>query len=170
MLVLPIDNTFLYVEPIYIQSSQARMPQLKKVVLAMGNTLIYRDTYEEALAELTGGATQPTPTTITETPAAPGTNTAITTTPAPPITPSPPAGASVDQFASTSGVTASYRLKAAGPKPARNWRRSRNWWAGSPTHNEVRPLSALPSTDRSGLLRSRTQRAAMSGTAPDHLC
>ena len=52
MLVLPIDNTFLYVEPIYIQSSQARMPQLKKVVLAIGNTLIYRDTYEEALAEL----------------------------------------------------------------------------------------------------------------------
>ena len=39
MLVLPIDDTFLYVEPIYIQSSQARMPQLKKVVLAMGNTL-----------------------------------------------------------------------------------------------------------------------------------
>ena len=54
MLVLPIDNTFLFVEPIYIQASQARMPQLKKVVLAMGNTLIYRDTYEQALAELTG--------------------------------------------------------------------------------------------------------------------
>jgi uncharacterized protein len=54
MLVLPIDNTFLYVEPIYIQASQARMPQLKKVVLAMGNTLVYRDTYEQALAELTG--------------------------------------------------------------------------------------------------------------------
>ena len=30
------------------------MPQLKKVVLAMGNTLIYRDTYEQALAELAG--------------------------------------------------------------------------------------------------------------------
>ena len=35
ILVLPIDNTFLYVEPIYIQAAQARMPQLKKVVLAM---------------------------------------------------------------------------------------------------------------------------------------
>ena len=31
------------------------MPQLKKVVLAMGNRLIYRDTFGEALAELTGG-------------------------------------------------------------------------------------------------------------------
>ena len=97
MLVLPIDNTFLYVEPIYIQSSQARMPQLKKVVLAMGNTLIYRDTYEEALVELTGGGAQPAPTAITETPGAPATTAASTTTPAPPVTPSPPAGASVEQ-------------------------------------------------------------------------
>ena len=56
MLVLPIEETFLYVEPIYIQSSQARMPQLKKVVIAMGNTIIYRDTYEQALADLAGGA------------------------------------------------------------------------------------------------------------------
>ncbi len=52
MLVLPVENTLLYVEPIYIQASEARMPQLKKVVLAMGNRLIYRDTYEEAVEEL----------------------------------------------------------------------------------------------------------------------
>jgi uncharacterized membrane protein (UPF0182 family) len=37
------------------------MPQLKKVVLAMGNRLIYRDTFEEALAELTGGPASATP-------------------------------------------------------------------------------------------------------------
>jgi len=52
MLVLPVENTLVYVEPIYIQAAEARMPQLKKVVLAMGNRLIYRDTYEEALSEL----------------------------------------------------------------------------------------------------------------------
>jgi hypothetical protein len=63
MLVLPIENTFLYVEPLYIQASEARMPQLKKVVLAMGNRMVYRDTYEQALAELTGiaGASTPPP-------------------------------------------------------------------------------------------------------------
>lgn len=63
MLVLPIEDTFLYVEPIYIQSSQARMPQLKKVVIAMGNTIIYRDTYEQALAELAGGTLPASETT-----------------------------------------------------------------------------------------------------------
>jgi uncharacterized membrane protein (UPF0182 family) len=53
-LVLPIDNSFLYVEPIYIQASQASMPQLKKVALAMGNLLAYANTYEEALQQLIG--------------------------------------------------------------------------------------------------------------------
>ncbi|HEX4751141.1 MAG TPA: UPF0182 family protein [Bryobacteraceae bacterium] len=51
-LVLPINNSFLYVEPIYIQASQASMPQLKKVALAMGNLLAYADTYEQSLQEL----------------------------------------------------------------------------------------------------------------------
>ena len=55
-LVLPVDSTFLYVDPIYIQATEARMPQLKKVVLAVGNRLIYTDTYEQAIAQLSGGA------------------------------------------------------------------------------------------------------------------
>jgi uncharacterized membrane protein (UPF0182 family) len=54
ILVLPIENSFLYVEPIYIQASGARMPQLKKVALAMGDHLAYADTYQQALALLMG--------------------------------------------------------------------------------------------------------------------
>jgi uncharacterized membrane protein (UPF0182 family) len=56
MLVLPVDNTFLYVEPIYLQATEARMPQLKKVVLGIGNRLIYTDTYEQAIAQLGAGS------------------------------------------------------------------------------------------------------------------
>ena len=58
ILVLPVGNTFLYVDPLYIQATEARMPQLKKVVLAVGNRLIYTDTYDEALAQLSTGAQQ----------------------------------------------------------------------------------------------------------------
>ena len=54
IIALPVSGGFLYVESIYIQASEARMPQLKKVVLAMGDRLIYRDTFEQALADLTG--------------------------------------------------------------------------------------------------------------------
>ena len=56
IIALPVTGGFLYVESIYIQATEARMPQLKKVVLAMGDRLIYRDTFDQALAELTGGA------------------------------------------------------------------------------------------------------------------
>ena len=55
IIALPVGESFLYVESIYIQAETARMPQLKKVVLAMGNRLIYEDSFEQALSELSGG-------------------------------------------------------------------------------------------------------------------
>src|SRR5262249_3009383 len=73
-LVLPIDNTFLFVAPIYIQAQQARMPQLEKVVLAVGNTLVYADTYQKALADLAAAqrsAPPPAQVEVTRAPSAP---------------------------------------------------------------------------------------------------
>jgi uncharacterized protein len=67
MLVLPVESTLLYIEPIYIQASEARMPQLKKVALAMGKRLIYTDTYEQAIAELTGTTVAQAARALTET-------------------------------------------------------------------------------------------------------
>jgi uncharacterized membrane protein (UPF0182 family) len=60
ILILPVSNTFLYVDPIYIQASQGSMPQLKKIVLAVGSgsKLIYADSYDQALAQLSNGAQQ----------------------------------------------------------------------------------------------------------------
>ncbi len=81
-LVLPIDNSFLYVEPIYIQASQASMPQLKKVALAMGNRLAYADTYEQALSqsiEASGGTQAVTQTGNTTGPVQNGGATAQST-------------------------------------------------------------------------------------------
>jgi uncharacterized membrane protein (UPF0182 family) len=86
-LVLPIENTFLYVEPIYIQSSQASMPQLKKVALAMGNRLVYADTYELALGQLIqtlGGSQAPAPAENSQ-PSGATTPTANTQATAPPV-------------------------------------------------------------------------------------
>jgi uncharacterized protein len=74
IIALPVSGGFLYVESIYIQASEARMPQLKKVVLAMGDRLIYRDTFGQALADLTGGSPPPGPipaTSVAVAPAAP---------------------------------------------------------------------------------------------------
>ena len=71
-LVLPVDSTFLYVDPIYIQATEARMPQLKKIVLAVGNRLIYADTYDQAIAQLSSGAQALIRQAQTQPPAAPG--------------------------------------------------------------------------------------------------
>jgi uncharacterized membrane protein (UPF0182 family) len=70
ILVLPVGNTFLYVNPIYIQATEGSMPQLKKIVLAVGNRLIYTDTYDEALAQLSSGARMAISAAVS-TPAAP---------------------------------------------------------------------------------------------------
>jgi uncharacterized membrane protein (UPF0182 family) len=59
VLVLPVDNTILFVAPIYIQAAQARMPQLEKVALVSGDDLVYADSYPQAvemLADRKGGA------------------------------------------------------------------------------------------------------------------
>ncbi len=70
ILVLPLGNNFLYVDPIYIRSNQASMPQLKKIVLAVGSRLIYADTYDEALAELSSAGQQLVKQASAPTPAA----------------------------------------------------------------------------------------------------
>ena len=61
-------------ERVKTAGSEARGLLLKKVVLAMGNTLIYADTYAQALAQL-GGVTVEAPATqapVTITTTAPG--------------------------------------------------------------------------------------------------
>ncbi|MCX6610057.1 MAG: UPF0182 family protein, partial [Acidobacteria bacterium] len=55
MLVLPMGEQFLYVEPIYIQASNAPMPELKKVAVGLGSLIGYGNTYAEALSQLGGG-------------------------------------------------------------------------------------------------------------------
>lgn len=53
--ILPLsDDRLLYVQPVYLQASGNKMPQLKKIVAATGNRLAYEDTFEKALATLVG--------------------------------------------------------------------------------------------------------------------
>ncbi len=49
LLVIPIEHSFLYVEPVYLQSEQSRMPELKRVIVALGDKLQMRDNLDDAL-------------------------------------------------------------------------------------------------------------------------
>ncbi len=54
LLVIPIGNSLLYVEPLYLQAETGRLPELKRVIVASGDHVIMTDTLEEALADIQG--------------------------------------------------------------------------------------------------------------------
>ncbi|HEX9767447.1 MAG TPA: UPF0182 family protein [Nitriliruptorales bacterium] len=56
LLVLPIADSILYVEPFFLDSPQARIPELDRVVLVMGSRVAFEETLEEALESLLSGA------------------------------------------------------------------------------------------------------------------
>ncbi|MCB0197288.1 MAG: UPF0182 family protein, partial [Anaerolineae bacterium] len=56
LLVLPIDNSLLYVEPLYLQAENGQIPELKRVILASGDQIVMRTTLAEALIALFEGA------------------------------------------------------------------------------------------------------------------
>ncbi len=61
LLVVPIGNSFLYFEPIYLKAtSSSGLPELKKVILADQTQVVYTDTLQQAIDQLVGTST-PTP-------------------------------------------------------------------------------------------------------------
>ena len=64
LLVVPVGNSFLYFEPIYLRAaSGSSIPELKKVILADQSKVVYTDTLQQAIDQLVGTSTAPPPTT-----------------------------------------------------------------------------------------------------------
>ncbi|PKR79299.1 membrane protein [Halalkalibacillus sediminis] len=50
LIVLPIEDTVMYVEPIYIESSNATsLPEVKQIVIAYGDYIVMEETFDRAL-------------------------------------------------------------------------------------------------------------------------
>jgi len=56
LLVIPTGRALLYAQAIYLQAERSPMPELRLVVLALQDRLVYAPTFEGALAALFGGA------------------------------------------------------------------------------------------------------------------
>jgi len=84
LLMIPIGEGNLFVEPIYLQATSGQLPELKRVVVANGNTIAMEPTLGRALAVVLGEA-QPSLPTIEPSGPSP--------TPGPGETPSPTATA-----------------------------------------------------------------------------
>ena len=53
-LIIPIENTLLYVEPLYVQATNSPFPELKRVIVASQNRVVMRNSLDEAIAALVG--------------------------------------------------------------------------------------------------------------------
>ncbi len=58
LIVMPIENSFMYVEPVYLTAEGTNIPQLKRVILVSGDKVVMEPTLDGAIAALFG-APQP---------------------------------------------------------------------------------------------------------------
>lgn len=71
LLVIPIDEALLYVQPLYLQAEGGRIPELKRVLVAYENQVVMRETLEQALQALfAGGGDVPVTRAVPVTPGA----------------------------------------------------------------------------------------------------
>jgi uncharacterized protein len=57
LLVIPIEESLLYVQPLYLQAEGGRIPELKRVIVAYQNQVVMEETLDAALTALFGGST-----------------------------------------------------------------------------------------------------------------
>jgi uncharacterized membrane protein (UPF0182 family) len=59
LLVIPMEDGLLYVEPLFLQAERSQLPELRRVIAATGPRIVMAPTLEEALAGLFSGAPRP---------------------------------------------------------------------------------------------------------------
>ncbi|MEL6939182.1 MAG: UPF0182 family protein [Cyanobacteria bacterium J06598_1] len=75
LLVIPVDQSLLYFEPVYLEADNGAFPELKRVIVAFKDTIIMRNTLDEALEVIFGKAAD-----AASTPFAPNPNAVPSTT------------------------------------------------------------------------------------------
>jgi uncharacterized protein len=56
LLVIPVEDSLLYVQPLFLRAQQSQIPELRKVVLVLGDEVVMEDTLADSLASLFGAA------------------------------------------------------------------------------------------------------------------
>jgi uncharacterized membrane protein (UPF0182 family) len=57
LFVIPIEDSILYVEPLFLQAEKGKMPELRRVIVAHGDKIVMDPTLEKALQRLFGQQT-----------------------------------------------------------------------------------------------------------------
>ncbi len=56
LLVIPIEQSLLYVRPLYLESTITKIPEFRRAVVALGEDLVWAPSFEEALGRVVGMA------------------------------------------------------------------------------------------------------------------
>ncbi|MBI2217674.1 MAG: UPF0182 family protein [Candidatus Rokubacteria bacterium] len=64
LLVIPIERSLVYVEPLYIAAEKGRLPELKRVIVAFGDRIAMEETLDGAMARVFGGQPPPAPAAV----------------------------------------------------------------------------------------------------------
>ncbi|HEX4979190.1 MAG TPA: UPF0182 family protein [Acidimicrobiales bacterium] len=68
LLIVPVQDSLLYIRPLYVQAERTKVPQFKKAIVVYGDQVVMRDTLKQALEVIFGAA----PETLEEAPAGGG--------------------------------------------------------------------------------------------------
>jgi uncharacterized membrane protein (UPF0182 family) len=55
MLAIPIEESLIYVQPLYLSAEQGALPELRRVIVAFGNQIAMEPTLEQSLQRIFGG-------------------------------------------------------------------------------------------------------------------
>ncbi|HET6319243.1 MAG TPA: UPF0182 family protein, partial [Chloroflexota bacterium] len=95
LMVIPIEESLIYVRPLYLRGSGGRIPELTRVVVVYQDQIVMEQTFEGALARLFGGAAAPrVQPSVTSTANQPGAPAAL---PAPAVATSPQLSSLADE-------------------------------------------------------------------------
>ena len=67
LMVIPIEESLIYVRPLYLRASGGRIPELTRVIVAYENRIVMEETLEAGLARIFGAAETPPPLPSDET-------------------------------------------------------------------------------------------------------
>jgi len=59
LLVIPIEESLLYVRPLYLRSPEGRIPELKRVIVAYQNRIVMAETLPQGLVQIFGPSVAP---------------------------------------------------------------------------------------------------------------
>jgi uncharacterized membrane protein (UPF0182 family) len=117
LMVIPIEESLIYVRPMYLRAQAGRIPELTRVIVAYQNRIVMEPTLDQAIARLFGTAQRAPAGRVAASPASPDSpaspaSPASLASPASPASPGSPADAEWARLATEARETYQRALEA----------------------------------------------------------